>query len=103
MDPQSAAKIGRLLGVKYIVTGGVDKVAVNKTGAALSTALYEAREGTDATILPFYFGDDRYTHISDAFLPATLVILVGLLTASAARAVRDVGRGTRDAEGDDQQ
>ena len=36
VDPQSAAKVGRLLGVKYIVTGGVDKVAVNKTGAALS-------------------------------------------------------------------
>lgn len=36
VDPQSAAKVGRLLGVKYIVTGGVDKVAVNKTGGALS-------------------------------------------------------------------
>ena len=36
VDPQSAAKVGRLLGVKYIVTGGVDKVAVNKTGAAVA-------------------------------------------------------------------
>ena len=35
VDPQSAAKVGRLLGVKYIVTGGVDKLAVNKTGAAV--------------------------------------------------------------------
>jgi EmrB/QacA subfamily drug resistance transporter len=58
-------------------------------GAALSTALYEAREGAETTILPFYFGDERYTHISDAFLPATLVILIGLLTASAARVARD--------------
>lgn len=36
LDPQSAAKVGRLLGVKYIVTGGVDKIAVNKTGAAVA-------------------------------------------------------------------
>ena len=36
VDPQSAAKVGRQLGVKYIVTGGVDKVAVNKTGAAVA-------------------------------------------------------------------
>jgi len=36
VDPQSAAKVGRLLGVKYIVTGGVDKVAVNKTGGGVS-------------------------------------------------------------------
>ncbi len=54
-------------------------------GAALSTALYEAREGAGSTILPFYFGDIRYTHISDAFLPAILFIFAGLLTASVAR------------------
>ena len=58
-------------------------------GAALSTALLEARDGAASTILPLYFGDDRYTHISDAFLPAILVILIGLLTASAARSIRD--------------
>jgi predicted MFS family arabinose efflux permease len=69
-------------------------------GAALSTALYEAREGKGSAILPFYAGDERYTHISDAFLPAILVILVGLLAASAARYTRDVGRGTQDAEDD---
>jgi curli biogenesis system outer membrane secretion channel CsgG len=31
LDPQTAAKVGRLLGVKYIVTGGVDKFAINTT------------------------------------------------------------------------
>src|SRR3954454_9245117 len=36
VDPQSAAKVGRLLGVKYIVTGGVDKVAVNKTAGGVA-------------------------------------------------------------------
>jgi curli biogenesis system outer membrane secretion channel CsgG len=36
VDPQSAAKVGRILGVKYIVTGGVDKVAVNKTAGGLA-------------------------------------------------------------------
>src|SRR5215210_3316320 len=35
LDPQSAAKVGRLLGVKYIVTGGVDTFTLNKTGAAI--------------------------------------------------------------------
>src|ERR1044071_4820218 len=27
LDPQSAAKVGKLLGVKYIVVGGIDKFA----------------------------------------------------------------------------
>jgi len=36
VDPQSAAKVGRLLGVKYIVTGGIDKVAVNKTAGGMA-------------------------------------------------------------------
>ena len=32
LDPQSAAKVGKILGVKYILTGGVDKFAINTTG-----------------------------------------------------------------------
>ncbi len=35
LDPQSAAKIGRILGIKYILTGGIDKFAINKTGGAI--------------------------------------------------------------------
>ena len=35
LDPQSAAKVGRLLGVKYIVTGGIDTFTLNKTGASI--------------------------------------------------------------------
>src|SRR5512145_2895115 len=31
VDPQTAAKVGRLLGVKYILTGGIDKFAINTT------------------------------------------------------------------------
>jgi curli biogenesis system outer membrane secretion channel CsgG len=31
VDAQTAAKIGRLLGVKYILTGGIDKFAINTT------------------------------------------------------------------------
>jgi curli biogenesis system outer membrane secretion channel CsgG len=34
VDPQSAAKVGRLLGVQYIVVGGVDKFSINKTSGA---------------------------------------------------------------------
>jgi curli biogenesis system outer membrane secretion channel CsgG len=31
VDPQTAAKVGKLLGVKYVVTGGIDKFAINTT------------------------------------------------------------------------
>src|SRR5918993_953341 len=31
VDAQTAAKVGRLLGVKYILTGGIDKFAINTT------------------------------------------------------------------------
>ena len=35
VDPQTAAKVGKILGVKYIITGGIDKFAINKTGGAI--------------------------------------------------------------------
>ncbi len=35
LDPQTAAKVGKLLGIRYIVTGAIDKFTVNKTGAAI--------------------------------------------------------------------
>jgi curli biogenesis system outer membrane secretion channel CsgG len=31
LDPQTAAKVGKILGVKYIITGGIDKFAINTT------------------------------------------------------------------------
>ena len=31
VDPQTAAKVGKILGVKYIITGGIDKFAINTT------------------------------------------------------------------------
>jgi curli biogenesis system outer membrane secretion channel CsgG len=31
VDPQLAAKVGKILGVRYIVTGGIDKFAINTT------------------------------------------------------------------------
>ena len=33
LDPQSAAKVGRILGIKYILTGGIDKFNINNTKA----------------------------------------------------------------------
>jgi curli biogenesis system outer membrane secretion channel CsgG len=36
VDPQSAAKIGRILGVKYIVTGAIDRFSINKTSGGLA-------------------------------------------------------------------
>jgi curli biogenesis system outer membrane secretion channel CsgG len=35
VDPQTAAKVGKILGVKYIITGGIDKFAINKTGGSI--------------------------------------------------------------------
>lgn len=31
VDPQTAAKVGKILGVRYMVTGGIDKFAINTT------------------------------------------------------------------------
>jgi curli biogenesis system outer membrane secretion channel CsgG len=31
VDPQTAARIGKILGVKYVVTGGIDKFSINTT------------------------------------------------------------------------
>jgi hypothetical protein len=31
LDPQTAAKVGKILGIKYIITGGIDKFAINTT------------------------------------------------------------------------
>src|SRR6202163_3334889 len=31
VDPSSAAKVGKILGVKYIILGGIDKFAINNT------------------------------------------------------------------------
>ena len=36
VDPASAAKVGKILGVKYIVLGGIDKFNIDKTGGALA-------------------------------------------------------------------
>jgi curli biogenesis system outer membrane secretion channel CsgG len=35
LDPQSAAKVGRVLGIRYILTGGIDKFAINTTRGAI--------------------------------------------------------------------
>ena len=32
VDPASAAKVGKILGVKYILLGGIDKFSIDKTG-----------------------------------------------------------------------
>lgn len=36
LDPQSAAKVGRILGVKYILTGAVDRFSINRTSGSVS-------------------------------------------------------------------
>ena len=49
VDPQSAAKVGKLLGVRYIVTGGIDKFAINTTRGGIG--IISARQTkADATI-----------------------------------------------------
>jgi curli biogenesis system outer membrane secretion channel CsgG len=49
VDPQSAARVGKILGVRYIVTGGIDKFAINTTRGGIG--IISARQTTaDATI-----------------------------------------------------
>ena len=36
VDPQTAARIGKILGVKYIVTGGIDKFSINSTRGGIA-------------------------------------------------------------------
>lgn len=36
VTPQTAAKVGALLGVKYIVVGGIDKFSINNTGGRVA-------------------------------------------------------------------
>src|ERR1700730_19052637 len=35
VDPSTAAKVGKILGVKYIILGGIDKFAINNTKGAV--------------------------------------------------------------------
>jgi curli biogenesis system outer membrane secretion channel CsgG len=37
VDPTTAAKVGRLLGVKYIIVGGIDKFAINNTRGGIGS------------------------------------------------------------------
>ncbi|HEY7475440.1 MAG TPA: CsgG/HfaB family protein [Vicinamibacterales bacterium] len=36
VDPQTAARVGKILGVKYIVTGGIDKFSINTTRGGIA-------------------------------------------------------------------
>jgi curli biogenesis system outer membrane secretion channel CsgG len=36
LDPQTAAKVGKILGIKYILTGGIDRFSITRTGGAVS-------------------------------------------------------------------
>jgi curli biogenesis system outer membrane secretion channel CsgG len=49
VDPQSAAKVGKLLGVRYVVTGGIDKFAINTTRGGIG-GIGGSRTVADATI-----------------------------------------------------
>jgi hypothetical protein len=49
LDPQSAAKVGKILGVRYIVTGGIDKFTINTTRGGIGPI--SGRQTTaDATV-----------------------------------------------------
>ena len=51
LDPQTAAKVGRLLGVKYILTGGIDKFAINTTrGGIGAVGVGGSMTQADATV-----------------------------------------------------
>jgi curli biogenesis system outer membrane secretion channel CsgG len=49
VDPQSAARVGKILGVRYVLTGGIDKFAINTTRGGIG--IVSARQTTaEATI-----------------------------------------------------
>ena len=51
VDAQTAAKVGRLLGVKYILTGGIDKFAINTTrGGIGAVGVGGSMTQADATV-----------------------------------------------------
>jgi curli biogenesis system outer membrane secretion channel CsgG len=49
LDPQTAARVGQILGVRYIVTGGIDKFAINTTSGGFRS-IGGSRTTADATI-----------------------------------------------------
>jgi curli biogenesis system outer membrane secretion channel CsgG len=51
VDPSTAAKVGKLLGVKYIVMGGIDKFKIDNTGGGIARFAISAHVvQADATI-----------------------------------------------------
>lgn len=49
IDPQTAARVGQVLGIRYIVTGGVDKFAINTTRGGFG-GIGGSRTEAEATI-----------------------------------------------------
>ena len=45
VDPASAAKVGKILGVKYILLGGIDKFNIDKTGGQIGKFAGERSAG----------------------------------------------------------
>lgn len=50
LDPQTAAKVGKVLGIKYILTGGIDKFAINTTKGGLGGKFGGSMTKAEATI-----------------------------------------------------
>ena len=51
LDPQAAARVGKILGIRYILTGGIDKFAINTTrGGIGALGLGGNMTQADATI-----------------------------------------------------
>jgi curli biogenesis system outer membrane secretion channel CsgG len=50
LDPQTAARVGQILGVRYIVTGGIDKFAINTTSGRIGGIVGGRSTSADAEI-----------------------------------------------------
>jgi curli biogenesis system outer membrane secretion channel CsgG len=55
VDPQSAARVGKILGVRYIVTGGIDKFAINTTRGGIG--IVSARQTVADAVINLRFID----------------------------------------------
>jgi curli biogenesis system outer membrane secretion channel CsgG len=57
IDPRSAAKVGKILGVKYILTGGIDKFSIDTTRAAIGRLGLGGNVGQAETTINMRFID----------------------------------------------
>ena len=66
LDQQTAANVGRILGIKYIITGGIDKFAINTTKGGfggIGGSYYEGRGENQPASHRYHDGRARHRRV----------------------------------------